>query len=396
MSAMKRKRDGVGVPAGRHGGRRYPSPPADWRSNAGLTALVMGALILLFRFGVLPISSNTSVTGVGAGFAMAGLGLCWLGAQTRRSRIAFAVIGPSLAIVCATLAYTCGQSYGQTLLRERSIAGFSLSLPEWPVQKESSAFGSGTLVLESPRDSGGLVELKWAYADPVASDGVSAAFGMAGQGFQPAEQGRVDEHPATTSYQDAASRRAFLTCWYCPRDGRAAYLLTSLKSTKEDLLELHHRILASVKCHTIPEDSRPERAFPKLATPTGYTKISSRNALMFESPACTIGFTPGVPGKKYYSDALAHPEFGATFIGAIVHLTNSKTDPVPKSVPGRDGHVRSLWVATGENAEHKNIRVQFMLWYCDKSDTTFTAFAIENAANDAEKTLSLLLEAECH
>jgi len=136
------------------------------------------------------------------------------------------------------------------------VPGLALSMPPWTVRETGAQWQFGRHVLDEPGGRERFMEVQWTLATPTKLEELVVLYGP---DFQIAsrEVGTVAGGDATTLLlaAPASGKHVGVTSWRCVDDPRNFMLTSFLARAPADLLALHRRVLASVRCRPSPGGS---------------------------------------------------------------------------------------------------------------------------------------------
>jgi len=291
--------------------------------------------------------------------------------------------------VCAALALALAgckkkRSVADAALEEYSFPGVRVSLAKGVVEKQGAGFGAGAISIRmnNPR---GMSQVRWNAADgaPSRDDLVSimnmAAAGRARIELGPAQPAQVCGRPAQSYTLTISGIRGVLTTWHHPDEGRYFMLLNL--SEGDGGARLHDRVLATVRCTTVPPSQRPQATYPLFTPPSGMGEGTIEDGRKtYQSATEGYVFQEGVQGRMIDSDALDKPDATKTLRRALGDMFSrmggfTMKDTTDHLAVAPDGSKR--FVMSGEaDIEGERVALTLMYWYCDQAGLSFVAMHV--------------------
>jgi hypothetical protein len=239
----------------------FPNP---WRSI--LTGGAIGACV-----GAFSMLNGARRKGVALPMAPGGAALLVAAAVTLG---VFFVLAPGDAAVASDL-------------DERKLAGYRIALPRWKAGESGDTGVNGWLELEAPGERGRFMKLQWSAGEKVTLDEMRRMYLASAEARElGADPVTVDGSATTTlRFEIEGGKKVAVTAWSCPKTLANGILTTFVSLEWPELLKLHGRVLASVRCHEqLLLGVTPKPEFPTLSVPEGYRQIRGDQAMEWHGP----------------------------------------------------------------------------------------------------------------
>lgn len=298
-------------------------------SSAGVTGVVV-------RYALFPLTIPASILGraalVGVLAAAVMVGFRTV-RQARRAggtappaRVALALLGPALLVAGVGLAFAPRDAApgmvtrpieglaGEIELADTVVPGLGIALPPWSRTHEVLDPIDGRIELADPYGRDRHMKVEWKLSEMPPDTFFEQVFVARGLELDDRRTVTVAGSPTERLYfaDDVAGKRVAVTYWRCPDDPRTFSLLSFLVLERDDLLRLHDRVLASVRCTGAPADLTP--VFPHLDAPD-LERLEQLTGLGYATAEGEVYFfTPGTPDLGMTTAFLADAELRRTIV----------------------------------------------------------------------------------
>lgn len=368
--------------------------------GVGAISAALGMLVVRYGFiGLmtpLPRLWSALLTGGAIGLLVSGVRVI---RAARRSGVA---IGPAALAAAAMLplaavvgVYALIDPFQRTdpsreELQPVALSGLEIALPAWDVSEDDAHWQFGIHRRDEPGGRDRFAEVRWALGDSMSVDEYAQIFGAEFR-ERTREATTVAGAPTETVLLEHAEqgKRVALTPFRCPDDPRGFYALSFLSLAHDELLTLHRRILATVRC--VPATNAPAPVFPFFDPPPGSERVPSVSAVIHVGPQREVySLMVGVPGREVLArmkETPALPRHALTTEFAIQQLE------LPAAPAGDES--RPVWSGRARDEGGAPLRVALTAWHCPGPDLTFVGSYVGPEAIAEADALRVLLSARC-
>lgn len=280
-------------------------------------------------------------------------------------------------------------------LRERTLPGLRVSLPEWQVTHEVLQPGAGALVLAAPGSDMHEIKLTWVITEPMSRDEMVATMvGVSGRAsLKEAIPVQVAGSPTEILMfdLDGAGKLLLTTHWRCPADPRGFVLYTFHFASRDDLVALHRRMLDSVRCEEPP--SLESMTMLPVLDGEGLARTEQAGGVVYTTAEGEeILFSTGI------ADRGAAEGIGKALEVRIQLLRAFAIEPDPGSFgtsrPYGDEN-RPVWRGTGtDTTSGARVHVLLTVWPCPVIGQAFLGLHVAEAP-PRDEVATLLASARC-
>ncbi len=264
----------------------------------------------------------------------------------------------------------------------------AIELPAWEVASELTQPGDGEVVLRSPEGRDTIV-LGWQVNEPWTAEDLQGMEEILAEmmGGEVTDRGEttVAGGDAAWFYHEWPNGHALWTFWSCT-DQLQMQLATMGTCSREELTELHERILATVVCHEI----EIELVVPEFDAPPGCERLADGTSVMWICPdGSAYMFLSGSAGRGPHEGLQQRPGALATILRGVGFI-----DVRIESGPEMHGD-RAVWIISEADSPMTRVRTVVVSWYCPEVEMSFLALHSGAEDQSVEEVLAPLLEARC-